>query len=80
MADSRDLVIEMLAHSEATLLDELVEVVAERDAYRRLALEAIHQCHAQMSELGRLRVVHRQLIGDFRALRVHAAPRHYRSA
>jgi hypothetical protein len=72
MVDSRDLVIEMLAHSEATLLDELVEVVAQRDAYRLLAHEAIHHCHAKHVELARLRIGHERLIGEYRAFRAHA--------
>jgi hypothetical protein len=43
--DHRDLVIAQFADDEAALLDDFVELVRERDAYRELAQEAIQAIH-----------------------------------
>jgi hypothetical protein len=55
MTDYRDLVIEVLADSEAGLIERVHVLAAERDSYRILARAAIHYAHAQHLELLRLR-------------------------
>jgi hypothetical protein len=67
--DYRDLVIEILADSEAMLLSWIEDLISDRDAYRLLAQHAIHHCHAQYAQLTRLRTGHERLIAEYRVLR-----------
>lgn len=67
--DYRDAVIETLAEAEATLADKIVALTSERDAYRLVAQQAIHICHAQYVELRGLSARYKRLLRDFRALR-----------
>jgi hypothetical protein len=53
--DWRDDLIVQLADDEAALLEHLVDLTAERDAYRRVCVEAIHALHAAARELEDLR-------------------------
>ena len=69
MQDYKDLVIEMLADSEAELCERNASVEADRDTYRMLAQEAIHALHHQTITLDRLRASHQRLIDDYRRLR-----------
>ena len=39
--NDRDLVIDALAHSEATLVDRVIDLTSERDSYRALAQTAL---------------------------------------
>jgi len=65
----RDLVISQLLADEAELIDRVVDLIIERDAYRELAHAAVHQSHDLTQQLDRLRVRHHRLFDDFRALR-----------
>ncbi|MFH1605189.1 MAG: hypothetical protein ABIH03_14945 [Pseudomonadota bacterium] len=49
-SNSRDLVIAMLADSEAEWIETVVDLTIERDLYRDLTREAIHQLHAMREE------------------------------
>ena len=60
--DHRDLVIEHLVDSEAALLDQIVALTAERDAFRALAQEALHY-------IRNLHAAHQRLRAEFRACR-----------
>lgn len=68
-ADYRDLAIEMLADSEAELLDRGVDLMIERDPYRTLARTAIHELHALTVKRDRLRAQHHRLLDEYRTLR-----------
>jgi hypothetical protein len=70
--DYRDLVIEELADSEAALLDQIVDLVRERDAYRLLAQQAIHALHDGELQTRRLRESLR-LMREERRCRVQGA-------
>ena len=67
--DYCDMVLEELALSEAGLLERAGEPEADRDAYRMLAQQAIHQRHAVTQRLCRLRAQHCRLIDEYRTLR-----------
>ena len=54
---------------EELLLERLAELRAERDAYRLVARQAIHFCHAQHLELTRLRAGQQRLLSECRAIR-----------
>jgi hypothetical protein len=69
-SDHRDLIIKTLAHSEAELLDEIVELTTACDAYRVLACEAIHRLHALVRQHDQLRMLHHRLIDEVRRLRL----------
>jgi len=74
VSDVRDrLVIEMLADSEAELLDRVVDMTLERDTYRDMAKLAIEQLHDQFCELEYLRRRVANLCDEIRALRDQAA-------
>lgn len=75
MSDSHDLVIDMLADSEAALMDGLVDLVIERDAYRLVAQQAIHALHDLARERDRLRAAHDRLIDEYRTLRARIVQR-----
>jgi hypothetical protein len=68
--DSADLVIEMLADSEAELIDRVVDLMIERNAYRTLAQHAVHALHDMTIERDRLRTSQHRLINEYRPLRV----------
>jgi hypothetical protein len=53
--DHRDVVIEELADSEAWLLDRVVDLTIERDAYRLVLQHAIHALHEREIQIRRLR-------------------------
>lgn len=67
--DYRDLVIEMLVDSEADLLERPAHREADVDAYRLLALEAIHRLHDVTNQRNRLRAQHYRLLDEYRTLR-----------
>lgn len=67
--DPRDLLIEVLAHRECGLLDQIVAITIDRDAYRTLALAAIGGLQAKTAEFGRLRAAHERLRDEYRQLR-----------
>jgi hypothetical protein len=56
--------VEAAAKHDTTLLDAIVELTCERDAYRLLAKQAIHHCHALYEELRLLRARHGRLRRD----------------
>lgn len=62
-------VIETLADSEASLLDQVVELTIERDSYKLLARQAVHLLHARHIETERLRVSYHRLLDERRATR-----------
>jgi len=64
-----DDVIAALAKADATLLDVIVALTSDRDAYRLLALQAIHHCHSQHVKLVRLSARHERLANEFHTLR-----------
>jgi hypothetical protein len=64
--DHRELTIELLADSEATLRADLVN-------YRELVLAAIHQLHAVTRERDRIRAAHHRLLEAYRSLRTEAS-------
>lgn len=64
-----ELVLGSVADREEVLLDELVELTIERDAYRLLAQQAIHHSHARYIELRRLRAGYQRLLGALRLSR-----------
>lgn len=76
--DYRELVIEMLADSEAALIERVVGLTIERDSHRLLAQHAIHFLHTQHVELKRLREQHSHLLHAYRQER--RAARERRSA
>ena len=47
--------LDILAHSEAHLLDQATDLTAERDRYRELAQQALHALHAVTMERDVLR-------------------------
>lgn len=67
--DYRDLAIETLADAEAELLDRVVDLMIERDAYRLLAQQAIHRLRELTVERDQLRASHHRLIDEYRTLR-----------
>jgi hypothetical protein len=60
--DHRDGVIETLAASEAWLLERVVDLTTERDAYRAVAHQAVHALHSLTAERDRLRISVRVLL------------------
>lgn len=62
-ADYRDDVIAALADSEAALL-------VERDAYRLVAVQAIHALCDRRQQLDRLREQHHRLLDERRVARI----------
>ena len=64
--DHRDLVIEELADREAGLLEQIVELTIERDSYRLLAHQSMHETHKQHVELGRLRTIYHRVCDEYR--------------
>lgn len=62
-------VIEDFAASEAELIERSVDLTTERDAYRLLAITAIHRLHDQHVELTRLREQHTRVIEEYRQYR-----------
>jgi hypothetical protein len=53
--DYRDYVIEVLADSEASLLDHVVDLTLERDGYRLLSHHLLHVFHDVLLERDLLR-------------------------
>lgn len=53
--DYRDCVIEALADNEASLLDHVVDLTLERDAYRLLSHHLLHVFHDVLVERDLLR-------------------------
>lgn len=51
------------------LMDEILRLMAERDAYRMVAQQAIHHCHEKHLDSVRLRASHERLLDEYRALR-----------
>lgn len=74
MFEHADAGVEVVALDEPTMLDHVVELTVERNAYRLLAQQAIHYCHAQHVELSRLRASRERLIVELRALRGQMQP------
>ncbi len=64
--DYRDLVIEDLADSEAALLDQIVDLVRERDAYRVCFQQSVHALHGYEVQVRRLRESQRLLREELR--------------
>jgi hypothetical protein len=69
MRDSRDAVIEILADCEAALIERVVQLTIERDAWKIVALESIHQSHDLTVKADHLRERHRHLLNEYRVLR-----------
>lgn len=67
--DYRDAVIEMLADSEAALLERIANLEADVRIYRELAQEAIHQLHDALEQCDRLHAQHARVLEDYRRLR-----------
>jgi hypothetical protein len=67
--DYRDTVIEELAASEAALIERVVVLEADRQAYRALAQAAIHSLHALTGERDRGRATQHRLLHEYRELR-----------
>ncbi|MBI2187321.1 MAG: hypothetical protein HYU37_09430 [Acidobacteria bacterium] len=76
----RDAVIEALADSEAALREGVVELTVERDAYRLVAVQALHRLHDMAQQLDRLREQHRRLGDEYRALREQTVRRDIQEA
>lgn len=53
---------------EAALIDEIVELTIDRNAYRELAQQALHTLHDLMRERDRLRAAHDRLRDQYRHL------------
>src|ERR1044072_2116093 len=53
--DCRDDLIEYFAYQEACLLEQVIDLTSERDAYRCLAQQALHQLHTVTLERDLLR-------------------------
>jgi hypothetical protein len=68
-SQGQDLTVEAAALSEAALLDEIVELTIDRDAYRMMAREAIHQLHALTQERRVQQERYHHLLQEFRELR-----------
>jgi hypothetical protein len=66
---SARLCVETLADSEAELRDQLAEAIADRDAFRLLAVEAIHRLHALGRDLAASRAAIIRLRAELRASR-----------
>ena len=62
-------VIEDFAASEAALIDRVVDLTVERDAYRLVAVQAVHRLHDMAQQLDRLRDQHHRVQAEYRALR-----------
>jgi hypothetical protein len=67
--DCRDIVITDLADAEAALLECLAWITADRNAFRVLAQQAIHQLHHEAQQLRKLRAQHHRLLDEYRHLR-----------
>jgi len=78
-SDNRDNVSEEFARVEA-LLDMIVSLTSERDAYRLLAKQAIHHCHALYADVAGLRAHYKRLLSDIRVLRSQLFGRDGRAA
>jgi hypothetical protein len=64
-----DMTIQTLAADEAGLLAQNVELRADRDVWRELALASIRKNHDLTSDNDRLRDENRRLRDEYRALR-----------
>ena len=69
MTDYRDLVITELADHEAALVEHVLTLSIDRDSYRLLAQQAIHQLHELTRQLDRTREEQARLRAEYRALR-----------
>lgn len=69
-----DLVIEMLADSEAKLRERVVSLEAALQSYAELAREAIHHLHKQGVEVDRLTASNHRLHNALRASRRELDP------
>lgn len=67
--DYRDLVIEMATDAEVLLVESLVRLKADRDAYRMLAQQAVQALHDRTRDLEALREQHHRLVDEYRHLR-----------
>jgi hypothetical protein len=68
-SDCKDAVIEMLAHSEADLLERVRRLEADKVTYRELAQAGIQALHQLTIERNRWRAQHRRLVEEYRQLR-----------
>ena len=77
--DHRDDVIEVLAGSEAVLLDRVVELTTYMEAYRLVARQALHTLADLTDQIRRLRASHELLLGEYRDLRAQTMRRDVRA-
>lgn len=78
--DYRDAVIETFADTEAALLERVVELTIERDAYRLIAVQAVHALCDRRQQLDRLRAQHHRLQADYRGARTTTMRRNLEAA
>jgi len=71
MRDHRDDVITILADAERDLLEQVVDLTLERDAWRELARASIYKNHDQQRGLDSLRYQLARLRNEYRDLRAH---------
>jgi hypothetical protein len=64
------MVIELLADGEAAAWERVAEVEAQRNSYRELARQAIHELRNLTVERDRFRAAHHRLLNEYRHLRV----------
>jgi hypothetical protein len=64
-----DLPLPVVTEDETALLNPVVDLTIERDSYRELAQQAIHQLHNVTQQLARLREQHDRLNDQYRCLR-----------
>jgi hypothetical protein len=67
--DYRDMVIEVLADSEAELIDRVVELTSANSTEREVRQAAIHHLADVTGQLARLREQHHRLLDQYRHLR-----------
>lgn len=69
MSETARAVIEALADSEASLLEQLAIVAAAKAAYREVAVAAIHHAHDLEVRLQALQSRYDALLAEYRTLR-----------
>lgn len=67
--DCEDDIIAVLSASEAALIDQVVELTIDRDAYRLLAQQAVNHGAELSRERDRLRDSYYRLLAEYRSVR-----------
>ena len=68
-ADLENDVVEMLAVSEAAMIDLVVELLCQRDSYRLLAQQLLHTLHGAIRERDQINLRCQRLCQDYSRLR-----------